>query len=363
MAGRATEAGPGGGGRSEKHATLEPIAAQFAAADRGVDVKALVLGGAGYIGSHMLRALRRAGYDTAVFDNFSTGHRQAVGDLKLYEGDLLRPADVDRALSDYRPGLVLHFAARSLVAESMADPALYYANNVCGVHNLLQALRRNGIGRLVFSSTAAVYGIPLTGRIDEEHPTQPINTYGWSKLFAERMIEDHCRSYGLRAAVLRYFNAAGADPSGEIGESHHPESHLLPNILKVAAGLAPKVMLFGDEHDTRDGYCVRDFIHVDDLCEAHLLAAQAMERADLPAFQLYNLGNGQGFSVLEVLRAAEAVVGRELPSERAPPRQGDPPVLVAGAAKARTVLGWTPKMPELREIIATAWNWHRNQRY
>lgn len=326
-------------------------------------MKALVLGGAGYIGSHMLRALRRADYETAVFDNFSTGHRAAVGGLPVYEGDLLRPADLDRALSALKPDLVLHFAARSLVAESMREPAAYYANNVSGVLNLLDAMRRHGVQRLVFSSTAAVYGMPQARCIDEDHPTQPINTYGWSKLFAERMIADHCRSYGLRAAVLRYFNAAGADASGEIGESHEPESHLLPNILRVAAGRAPKVMLFGNQHDTRDGYCVRDFIHVDDLCEAHLLAAQAMERDELPAFQLYNLGNGQGFSVLEVLRAAEAVVGRELPSQLAPPREGDPPVLVASATRARSILGWTPKMPELRDIIATAWRWHRQQRY
>ncbi len=326
-------------------------------------MKALVIGGAGYIGSHMVRALLRADHDTAVFDNFSTGHREAVEGLKVYEGDLLVPGDIDRALQAFEPDIVLHFAARSLVAESMVDPSAYYANNVCGVFNLLEALRRNGPARLVFSSTAAVYGIPVKRRIEEDHPTQPINTYGWSKLFAERMIEDYCRSHGLRGVVLRYFNAAGADASGEIGEAHEPESHLLPNVLRVAAGKSPKVLLFGNQHETRDGYGVRDFIHVTDLCDAHLLAAQALERQDLPAFQLYNLGNGQGFSVLEVLRAAEAVVGHNIASELAPARAGDPPVLVAGATRARTVLGWNPQFADLNRIIASAWRWHQNQRY
>ncbi|WP_299697155.1 UDP-glucose 4-epimerase GalE [Hydrocarboniphaga sp.] len=326
-------------------------------------MKALVIGGAGYIGSHMVRALQRAGFEVAVFDNFSTGHRQAVAGLKVFEGDLLQPADLDRALPDFAPDLVLHFAARSLVAESMVEPALYYGNNVCGVFNLLEAMRRYGRSRLVFSSTAAVYGLPSQSNIDEDHPTQPVNTYGWSKLFAERMIEDSCRSYGLRAVVLRYFNAAGADASGEIGEAHEPETHLLPNILKVAAGKAPIVRLFGNDNDTRDGYCVRDFIHVSDLCDAHLLAAVALDREDLPAFQLYNLGNGLGFSVLEVLHAAEAVVGHPIAAELAPRRAGDPPVLVAGAGKARSVLGWQPRMPELSEIIKTAWGWHQSPRY
>ncbi len=326
-------------------------------------MKALVIGGAGYIGSHMVRALTRGGHDTAIFDNFSTGHRQAVNGLPVFEGDLLKPADLDAALTRFAPDLVLHFAARSLVAESMADPALYYGNNVCGVHNLLQAMRRHGCARLVFSSTASVYGVPISRRIDETHPTQPINPYGWSKLFAERMIEDHCRAYGLRAAVLRYFNAAGADESGDIGEAHEPETHLLPNILRVAAGRASKLMLFGDTHDTHDGYCVRDFVHVTDLCDAHLLAAGALEDAAKPAFRFYNLGNGQGFSVLEVLRAAEAVVGREIPSELAPPRAGDPAVLVAAADRARGELQWTPRLPALEQMIASAWRWHQSQSY
>lgn len=326
-------------------------------------MKTLVIGGAGYIGSHMVRALRQAGEEVAVFDNFSTGHRAAVDGVTVYEGDLLSRADIDSALTAYCPDVVMHFAARSLVAESMVEPAAYYQNNVVGVLNLLDAMNNRGCKRLVFSSTAAVYGAPARRRIEEADPTVPVNTYGWSKLFAERMIADYCRAYGLRATVLRYFNAAGADESGEIGESHNPESHLIPNVLRVAAGKSQKVLLFGNSHDTRDGYCVRDFIHVTDLCQAHLLAAQALERDDLPALQIYNLGNGQGFSVLEVLRAAEAVVGAPIPAELAEPRAGDPPVLVAGATKARQVLGWQPQFADLTRIIASAWRWHREQRY
>lgn len=296
-------------------------------------------------------------------DNFSTGHIEAVQGYKIYKADLLVPAEIDEVLNDFKPELVMHFAARSVVVESMADPVLYHHNNVVGVLNLLDSMRRCGNKRLVFSSTAATYGIPLKRRIEEDHPTGPINTYGWGKLFAERMIQDHCRAYGLRATVLRYFNAAGADPSGEIGESHSPETHLLPNVLRVAAGLAPKVQLFGNDYDTRDGYSVRDFVHVNDLATAHLLAAKALAREDLPDFQLYNLGNGHGFSVLEVLNAAQEVVGRRIESEICPRRQGDPPVLVADSSRARRILGWEPKTPELRDIVASAWRWHQNQRY
>jgi UDP-glucose 4-epimerase len=299
----------------------------------------------------------------AVFDNFSTGHAEAVEGFTLYRGDLLVPADIDRALADYRPELVMHFAARSMVVESMAEPMLYHHNNAFGVLNLLDSMRRHGASRLMFSSTAAVYGDPIKRRIEEDHPTAPINTYGWSKLFAEHMIQDHCRSYGLRAVTLRYFNAAGADESGEIGESHVPETHLIPSILRAARGLQPKVQLFGNDYDTRDGYAVRDFIHVTDLCEAHLLAAQALERSDLPNYQLYNLGNGQGFSVLEVLNAAQEIIGRRMAVEVCARRPGDPPVLVADASRAHRVLGWAPKVQNLQQIVASAWRWHLNQRY
>ncbi len=326
-------------------------------------MKVLICGGAGYIGSHMVRELVRAEHDVLVFDNFSTGHRAAIGSVPLYLGDLLQPADIDQMLSAFRPQLVMHFAARSLVAESVADPALYYDNNVGGVHNLLQGMRRHGVNRLVFSSTAAVYGQPMTPQITESHPTSPINPYGRSKLFAERIIEDHCSAYGVRAAVLRYFNAAGADISGDLGEAHEPETHLLPNLLRVAAGRVSRIKLFGNDFDTPDGFCVRDFIHVSDLSNAHLLAAKALEDANLPAFQCYNLGNGTGFSVIEVLRAAEEITARPIPWDLAPRRNGDPAVLVASAEKAHRLLGWQPRLPELKTIIETAWRWHQAPRY
>jgi UDP-glucose-4-epimerase GalE len=326
-------------------------------------MRVLVAGGAGYIGSHMMLALRKAGAEALVFDNFSTGHREAVEGMPLYQGDLLNADDIDRAITDFRPNLVMHFAASTQVAESMIAPAVYHNNNVLGVMNLLEAMRKHGCLRLVFSSTAAVYGMPSKRRIDEDHPTTPINTYGWTKLFAERMIDDHCRAYGLRAAVLRYFNAAGADASGMIGESHEPESHLIPNVLKVAAGKAEKVLLFGNDHDTRDGYCVRDYVHVTDLCDAHLLAAKSLEQLALPDSQFYNLGNGQGYSVLEVLQATETVLGRKLPTELAAKRPGDPPVLVASYTKAHATLGWQPKFSDIHDIIRSAWRWHQSSRY
>lgn len=308
--------------------------------------------------------LSRAGHPVAVLDNFSTGHTEAIEGYKVYRGDLLAPADIDHALADYRPDLVMHFAARSMVAESMAEPMLYHHNNAFGVLNLLDSMRRHGVSRLMFSSTAAVYGLPVRRRIEEDHPTSPINPYGWSKLFAEQMIQDHCRAYGLRAVVLRYFNAAGADESGEIGESHVPETHLIPNILLAAiAAEQPTVKLFGNDYDTRDGYAVRDFIHVTDLCEAHLLAAQALARTDLPDYQLYNLGNGQGFSVLEVLNAAQEIIGRQVNAEICARRPGDPPVLVADASRARAILGWAPRTQSLQAIVESAWRWHRAQRY
>lgn len=323
-------------------------------------MKTLVLGGAGYIGSHMVRTLQRAGHTVTVFDDLSTGHRPAVGDTPLFIGDLLDRAALDAALTQVQPDCVLHFAAKSLVGESMSEPGLYYRNNVTGTLNLLDALRRHGVGRLVFSSTAATYGNPLQALIDEDHPTAPINTYGWSKLFAERQIADYCRSHGLRAVALRYFNAAGADPAGGIGEAHQPETHLIPNVLKAAAGLAPEVVLFGDDHPTPDGYCVRDFIHVNDLCSAHLLAAEALTRSELPAFQVYNLGTGRGYSVIEILRAAEQVVGRNIPARLAERRAGDPPTLVASAQRARDILGWTPQLDDLNAILGSAWAWHQH---
>lgn len=326
-------------------------------------MKVLVLGGAGYIGSHMVRMLEQAGREVAVFDNFSTGHRGAVVGRRVFHGDLLVSADIDQALRSFRPQLVMHFAARSLVGESMVEPGFYYRSNVAGSLNLLDALRNHGIERLVFSSTAATYGDPQYSPIDELHPLLPINTYGWSKLFVERMIADYSRAYGLRAVALRYFNAAGADFAGGIGEAHEPETHLIPNVLRACVGSIAQLTLHGDDFDTRDGFCIRDFIHVNDLCDAHIRAAAALDDASRPAFQIYNLGTGNGYSVMDVLRAAETVVGRPIPHTVGPRRAGDPATLVASAARAQAELGWQAQHTSMETIIESAWRWHQQPHY
>lgn len=321
----------------------------------------LVCGGAGYIGSHMCKALAAAGLVPVAFDNFSTGHREAVRWGPLCEGDLLEPASLQAAFAAWPVRAVLHFAARSLVGESVREPRLYFRNNVAGTLNLLDAMRAAGVDRLVFSSTAAVYGDPVYTPIDEAHPTAPINPYGWSKLMAEREIAEYCRAYGLRAACLRYFNAAGADPDGETGEAHEPETHLIPNLLRAAlapAGGEP-ASLFGDDYDTPDGTCVRDYVHVADLCDAHLLA---LERLDAePGMHVYNLGGGLGSSVAEVLAVCRAVSGAPIPERRLPRRPGDPAILVASSAAAQRDLGWRPRFG-LRDCVSHALAWERRRR-
>lgn len=326
-------------------------------------MKTLVVGGAGYIGSHMVRWLEDAGHPVAAFDNLSTGHREAVGPAELIVGDVLDAAALDAAIARTRPEVIMHFAALSIVSDSMREPLSYYRQNIGGTVNLLESMRRHGVPRLVFSSTAALFGNPLSLPIDENAAVTPINTYGWSKRFAEQVIEDACRSHGIRAAALRYFNAAGAHPSGEIGESHTPETHLIPNLLRAAAGTGPMLTIFGDDHETPDGYCVRDYVHVQDLAQAHQLAAEAMDRTEGSALKTFNLGNGRGFSVMEVLRAAERVVGRPIPYQMAGRRVGDPPSLVASSQRASAQLGWAPQYPALESIIETAWRWHRAPRY
>jgi UDP-glucose-4-epimerase GalE len=316
-----------------------------------------VCGGAGYIGSHMCKALAAAGLVPVTFDDLSTGHRDSVRWGPLVEGDLLDPASLRAAFADRPVQAVLHFAARSLVAESMREPGLYFRNNVAGTLNLLDAMRAAGVDRLVFSSTAAVYGDPVYTPIDESHPTAPINPYGWSKLMAERAIAEHCRAHGLRAACLRYFNAAGADPDGDTGEGHDPETHLIPNRLRAA--LAPggePASIFGDDYDTPDGTCVRDYVHVADLCDAHLLALGRLESA--PGVHVFNLGGGQGSSVAEVLAVCREVSGAAIPERRMPRRPGDPAVLVASADAARRELGWRPRYA-LRDCVAHALAWER----
>lgn len=324
-------------------------------------MRVLVCGGAGYIGSHMLPALDAAGHEAVVFDDLSTGHRDAVGDAPLVEGDLLRPGDLDAAFAGGRFDAVMHFAARSLVAESVREPLAYYEHNVAGTLRLLQAMRRAGVERLVFSSTAAVYGEPRSDRIDEAHPVAPINPYGAGKAMVERMLADAAGAYGLRSVSLRYFNAAGAAPGGRIGESHDPETHLIPNVLRAMRGEGGALTVHGADYPTRDGTCVRDYVHVDDLAAAHLAALDYMDSA--PGAHAFNLGNGDGFSVLEVIEAARAVVGHEVPYTVGARRPGDPAVLVASSALARERLGWRPAHTDIGEIIATAWAWHRDPRY
>lgn len=318
----------------------------------------LICGGAGYIGSHMAQYLAEAGHAVTVLDNLSTGHRDAIRWGELLEADLLDPDALERALHGRQFDAVMHFAARSLVGESVADPYAYYDNNVTGTLNLLAAMRRHNIDRIVFSSTAAVFGNPQSDVIDEDHPKAPINPYGASKLMAERILADAATAYGLRSTCLRYFNAAGALPDHGIGEAHACETHLIPNVLRAALGIGNAMKVFGDDYPTPDGTCVRDYVHVQDLAQAHALALEYMEHA--PGAHAFNLGNGQGFSVHEVIAAAAAVSGREIPFEMAERRPGDPASLVASSVRAREILGWQPHWTELTPIIASAWQWHRN---
>jgi len=321
----------------------------------------LVCGGAGYIGSHMARWLALRGSRVTVLDDLSTGHREAVQWGELIEADLLDPESLERAFSGRRFDAVMHFCARSLVGESMAQPYAYYANNVAGTLNLLETMRRHDVSRLVFSSTAAVFGQPVADRIDEEHPRQPINPYGASKLMVERILADAASAYGLRSVALRYFNAAGASADASIGESHQPETHLIPNVLRAALGTGPALKVFGDDYPTPDGTCVRDYVHVEDLAQAHELALGYLDAN--PGAHAFNLGNGQGFSVREVIAAAAAVSGRPIAHAIEPRRPGDPSVLVASSAKARGQLGWRPVYTRLEPIIESALHWHQAQRF
>jgi len=318
----------------------------------------LVCGGAGYIGSHMCKMLAEHGHRVTVLDNLSTGHADAVKWGTLVEADLLKPAGLDALFAQGKFDAVMHFCAKSLVGESMTRPELYYSNNVAGTLNLLESMLRHNVRHLVFSSTAAVFGMPLYTPIDEQHPTAPINPYGKSKLMVEQLLADYDRAFGLRSVSLRYFNAAGADPSGIIGERHEPETHLIPNILRSLRGnAAAALQVFGYDYETPDGTCLRDYIHVNDLSLAHLKALDYLSAGGATAS--FNLGNGQGFSVLDVIRAAEEVTGEKVAYQIAPRRAGDPPVLVASAKKANEILSWTPAYADIKQIIQSAWNWHR----
>jgi UDP-arabinose 4-epimerase len=318
----------------------------------------LVTGGAGYIGSHACKALANAGYTPVVYDSLVYGHEWAVKWGPFERGDILDAARLAEVFGKHRPSAVMHFAAFAYVGESVTDPAKYYRNNVVGTLNLLDAMRTAGVDKLVFSSTCATYGSPAETPIREDMPQAPINPYGASKLMIERVLADYAAAYGLKSVALRYFNAAGADPDGEVGEDHEPETHLIPLAL-AAAGMGPKLILHGDDYETPDGTCIRDYVHVSDIAEAHVLALKALEAGSAlrPA---YNLGGGAGASVAEVIAAAARVTGRPVPFTVGPRRPGDPPVLVADASLAAADLGWRPRH-DLEQMLATAWGWTQRQ--
>ena len=319
----------------------------------------LVLGGAGYIGSHTVYALIEKGVDVVVIDNLETGHIEAVHEkARFYKGDIRDRAFVDSVLDKEKIDAVIHFAANSLVGESMVNPLKYYDNNVNGTKVLLQSLVAHGLDKIVFSSTAATYGEPEKVPILETDRTEPTNTYGETKLAMEKMFKWTDRAHGLKYVSLRYFNACGAHVSGKIGEAHSPETHLIPLILQVPLGQREYISIFGDDYDTSDGTCIRDYIHVTDLAQAHILAVDYLMKGN--ESNIFNLGNGVGFTVKEVIDTARKVTGHEIPARIAERRAGDPARLIASSDKARQVLLWKPEHADLEEIISTAWNWHKN---
>jgi len=320
-------------------------------------VVVLVVGGAGYIGSHTARALRAAGHEVIIFDNLSTGFETLAAGFELINGDILDGAALARVLP--QTDAIMHFAARAYVGESVTNPKKYFHNNVEGGLSLLNAALDAGVKKIIFSSTCAVYGEPAKVPIEETTPRQPVNPYGVSKLFFEQALESYDRAYGFRYASLRYFNAAGADESGEIGELHEPETHLIPLALSAAAGVGPELQVFGSDYPTPDGTCVRDYIHVNDLASAHLKALDHLT-AGKESFAV-NVGTGTGASVQEVINAVEEATGRSVPRKMVPRRPGDPPILVANPAKAQALLQWKATRG-LREVVATAWNFMERQR-
>jgi UDP-glucose-4-epimerase GalE len=320
-------------------------------------MRILITGGAGYIGSHAVKLFLARGHDVWVYDNLCMGHRQAVPAGRLVVADLNEPARLDQVLVERRIEAVVHYAAFSFVGESVREPAKYYQNNLVNTLNLLEAVRRHRIGKFILSSTCATYGTPEKVPITEDTPQKPINPYGTTKLAIEHALGDYARAYQLGYAALRYFNASGASPDGTIGEDHDPETHLIPLVIWSALGKRPHLEVFGTDYQTPDGTCIRDYIHVDDLADAHLLALEKLE----PGSELrYNLGTGRGYSVREVIRTVEDVVGKPVPVKEGPRRAGDPPVLVASSEKVQRELGWRPRYQELRPIVETAWNWHRS---
>ena len=331
----------------------------------------LVCGGAGYIGTHMVRRLLHAGHSPVVFDNLATGHRSAVecafhgspSGVRLIAGDLLDTPALDAVFASQKFDAVMHFAGLILVGESVTSPGKYYENNVTGTLNLLRAMKRHSVRNFVFSSTCAVFGVPKSMPIVEDLPMAPISPYGNTKLMVEMMLADFANAHAFNCIALRYFNAAGADPAGDIGEDHDPESHLIPNAILAALGKAPALQVFGDDYDTPDGTCQRDYVHVNDLADAHIAALDflaAMPRQG--GFEGFNLGTGKAASVLEIIRSVEMAGGCKVPYSFVSRRPGDPPILCADPRKATEVLGWKPVYTDIVEIVKTAWNWHYKRR-
>lgn len=317
----------------------------------------LVTGGAGYVGSHCCKALAAAGFLPVTYDSLERGHRWAVNWGPLEEGNILDRARLDDVIVRHKPAAVLHFAALTYVGELTTDPALYYRVNTTGALTILEAMKSAAVPCFVFSSTAATYGVPQVSPMPESHPQSPINPYGESKLMVEHMLRDFGAAYGLRSTPLRYFNAAGANSEAKVGEDHDPETHLIPLVLDAAAGRRVDIAVFGEDYATPDGTCVRDYVHVADLADAHVLALRRLLAGG--ELQAFNLGNGNGFSVREVIAAAGQVTGRPIPVRRGDRRAGDPPVLVANSSRAKSVLGWKPARAALEVQIADAWRWHQ----
>lgn len=317
----------------------------------------LIVGGAGYIGSHVNKVLNERGYETIILDNLSYGHEESVKWGTLCKCDLANINEVDDIFTKYDINAVMHFSSFIDVGESVRNPEKYYNNNVVNTMNLLNVMLKHDVKKFIFSSTCATYGIPQKIPLTENHPQNPINPYGWTKLMVERILKDYDTAYGLKSVILRYFNASGADESGIIGEWHNPETHLIPLILDAAMGKREDIKIFGTDYDTSDGTCIRDYIHVTDLADAHILSLEYLNKNNQS--NQFNLGNGQGFSVREVIESVKRVTGRNFNVTQTQRREGDPAILIGSSKKAKDTLGWDPQYVNIDKIIETAWNWHQ----
>lgn len=317
----------------------------------------LIVGGAGYIGAHVNKLLNESGYETVILDNLSHGHKEAVQWGTLCECDIKDIDSIEKIFEEYDITAVMHFSSFIEVGESVSNPMKYYQNNVVNTLNLLNTMIKYDVKKFIFSSTCATYGVPQKIPLTEDHPQNPINPYGWTKLMVERILKDYDVAYGLKSIILRYFNASGADESGLIGEDHSPESHLIPLILDAAIAKREDIKIYGTDYDTPDGTCIRDYIHVNDLADAHIKALEYLNENNTS--NEFNLGNGKGFSVREVIESVKKVTGKEFKVTETPRREGDPAVLIGSAKKAHQLLGWTPKYDDIDDIVSTAWGWHK----